>query len=369
MVTDKQRGSGRVGILLLLLASTGAQAQETVPVPDEPACSCWLEAELVTTLRDDDGRAGLSNPLVVERTAGGQYLVVPANRQAAVLLFDSLGAFVRLVGRPGEGPQEFRGVMAIQPGLADSVLILDAGAGRMAVLDPTLTVVRTTRIPVTSAWFGTTEVGDIVVQTAIPRGAAQDRIRVFDRAMTPVRSFMSGEPVGLRVPVESLRRRLTVSMDGHVAVAHNDRYAVELWTVSGQHLETLTRSPDWFQPAPISPAGSRQPPSPRLETPRIDAEGRIWTVSHVPDPEWEDALADVTDLYGRTAVGVREGAESSLLDSVVEVLDPESATLLASLRIDAHVVFISSDGFAASYRQDDLGQPYIDIWKFTLVPE
>ncbi len=351
---------------MLLLASAGVQAQETVSVPEEPACSCWLEAELVATLVDDDGRAGLSNPLVVERTAGGQYLVVPANRQGAVLLFDSLGTFVRPVGRPGDGPQEFRGVIAIQPGLGDSILIMDAGAGRIAVLDPRLRVARTARIPVFSAWFGTTEVGDIVVQTAIPRGAAQDRIRVFDTAMTPVRSFMPSDPVGPRAPVASLRRRLTVSMDGQLAVAHNDRYAVELWSLSGEHIKTLTRSPDWFQSATM-PADARQAPPPRLETPRIDAEGRIWTVAHVPDPAWEDALENVRDRSGRAAPGLREGAQSSLLDSVVEILDPETATLLASLRIDAHVVFISPDGFAASYRQDDLGQPYIDIWKFTLV--
>lgn len=354
-------------LLTLLVSAPGGQAQEILSVSDEPACSCWIEAELVTTLRDDDGRAGLSTPLVVERTPDGRYLVVPGNRQGAVLLFDASGTFERPVGRPGQGPQEFRNVIGIQPGLADSILVLDAGAGRLTVLDPSLTVARTIRVPDFSSSFGMTESGELVLQTAIPRGASQDRIRVLDRGMTPIRSFMSGAPIGPGAPVQSLRRRLTVSPDGRIAVAHNDRYVVELWNISGQHLKTLTRSPDWFQALHEGPSTSPQPPSPRLETPRIDAEGRIWTVSHVPDPEWENALGEARDLHGRTVLGSREGAQSILLDSVIEVIEPQTAMLLASLRIDAHVVFISPEGFAASYRQDDIGQPYLDVWKFELV--
>jgi hypothetical protein len=159
---------------------------------------------------------------------------------------------------------------------------------------------------------------------------------------------------------------MAVSKDGTVAVAHNDRYVVEIWNQAGQHLKTLSRDPDWFRLNAAMRGTLPEGPPTLLETPRVSAEGNVWTVSHVPDANWRAALGPVRDLFGGNAVGVTQENLSGFQDSVVEVLDPATGTLRGSLRVDARLTLISNDGFAAGYRQDRVGNPYIDIWRFRL---
>jgi hypothetical protein len=150
-----------------------------------------------------------------------------------------------------------------------------------------------------------------------------------------------------------LRRRMAVAADGLVAVSHWARYVVELWTVDGQHRSTVFRNPDWFV-REVSDA-----PGPRSvqEAPRIDADGRLWTVSHVPDPQWRESTSTIRDLRGGRTPGVSEGDLDGYLDSVVEVIDPNTGQLIASSRVDPRLTFVSNSGYAASYREGRTWQP------------
>jgi hypothetical protein len=356
-----------IAALLAQSASAwSAAAQATVVISEDVGCECRLDVERVTRLSDPDGRAGLSSPLVIERISEGRYLVVPATQQGTILLFNSSGRYERSIGRVGQGPGEFRAVVAIRTGLADSTVLMDGGNRRLAVLDPALAPSRTARVPVMSAWFGILEDGSVAILTGIPRaGSPQDRVHVFSPRMEPIRSFMSAGQVAFGDPAEPPRRRMSVSKDGVVVVGHHDQYVLEIWTAAGQHVATLQRDPDWFR---LNPAlRSDGDPSPRLETPRIGADGRIWTVSHVPDRYWRAALDTVRDMYGRRVMGVPEGAQNRSWDSVIELINPKTRVLLGSVRMDARVTLISDDGFAADYHQDEAGNPYIDVWRLTLV--
>ncbi|HEX6068991.1 MAG TPA: 6-bladed beta-propeller [Longimicrobiaceae bacterium] len=337
---------------------------------DQPGCACALRVEHVVTLSDVDGRAGLSRHLVIERVPGGHYLVVPVRRQDAVLVFDSAGRFLRNAGRSGAGPGEFASVQAIRRGRGDTTVVMDSGNGRLAYLDAELRTVRTANLPVLGGWFGVLGDGRVVVMTGfgMRRSEPLDRLRLLSPTLEPIRSFMQVGPSRPESDVADLRRRMAVSPDGIIALGHNNRYVVEIWDASGTHLRTLSRDPDWFAPpSPGRPGGGAAEPAPRLETPRFDGRGRLWTLSHVADANWRDALAPTKDVYGREVVTVRTGRQSDHLDTIVEVLDPKTGRLLAGLRIDAAVDLISDDGFAASYREDEVGQPSIDIWRFTLV--
>jgi hypothetical protein len=217
-----------------------------------------------------------------------------------------------------------------------------------------------------SAWFGVLGDGDVVILAGIPAaGFPQDRVHVLSPAMQPLRSFMPAAPITSAMTVETRRRRMSVGRDGLVAVAHNGQYVLELWTAAGLHMATLSRDPEWFRlDRTLRPEHG---PSPRFETPRVASDDRIWTVSHVPDPNWRDALGPVPDLYGRTVQGVPEGAQSRYWDSVIELIDSRAGVLLGSVHLDAQVVLISDDGFVAGYREDELGNPHIDVWRLTLV--
>jgi hypothetical protein len=359
----------RPALLLSALAwlPSAVVGQGAIEVPDTLACDCRLELNHVAALADPDGRAGLSEPLVVHRTAGGAYLVVPLSDQGALLAFDGAGGFIRRIGRSGQGPREFRGILAVSRGQGDSTLVLDALNSRLAVLDGELGIARMARLPVRGGWFGLVEGGPLLVLEGIPRvGGAHDRVRILDGELVEVGSFLR-QARSAADPVDALRRRMAVSRRGTVAVAHHDSYVVEIWNSSGEHRATLLRRPGWFPPGTEGEPDPRGAPPPRLETPAFHAEGGLlWTVAHVADPEWASALGPGLDLYRRPTTRVPEGSNDRYRDSVVELLDPERGLLLGSLRVDPQVTFISEDGFAASYRQDDAGNPLVDIWQFTL---
>jgi hypothetical protein len=163
-----------------------------------------------------------------------------------------------------------------------------------------------------------------------------------------------------------------VSRSGEIAVAHFNDYRIEVWDLSGTHLRTLEREAAWFPPGGEagSPSADRQArPNAGLWTPRFDEHGRLWTFARVADGDWADALETGPDPYGRPRMGVPQGSQSDLYDSMIEVLDPATGRLLASTRIDAALGFLLPGGYAASYREDDGGNPFIDIWRMEVVEE
>ncbi len=88
-------------------------------------------------------------------------------------------------------------------------------------------------------------------------------------------------------------------------------------------------------------------------------------MSYVSDREWEEALDTVRSIFGE-AIAVPEGGRNGYQDSVIEIIDLETHELLGSIRVDPYLRFISNDGYAASYRLDEVGRPFIDVWRFEL---
>lgn len=67
-----------------------------------------------------------------QRLANGSILVVE-NRDAEVRLYDPNGTHVRTIGRPGEGPGEFRWVDWAEPIRGDSIMVWDGQLRRVSV--------------------------------------------------------------------------------------------------------------------------------------------------------------------------------------------------------------------------------------------
>lgn len=342
--------------LAAVLVRPGA-AQEVVRVPDEPACPCELRVTRTGTLSDPDGRAGLARPLTVERAPDGHLLVVPLDRQGDLLQFGPDGVFVRRIGRPGRGPREFGAILGLAPGPADSTYVLDAGNRRLVVLGPDLELVRSRSLPVVGNGFGVTDDGSVVVLTALPRGGGvpRDRLTLLDRDLVPIRTFMPGVAPTFPAEIRAARRRIGVAQDGAIVVGHVDRYELEIWNVGGTHERTLVRSPSWF-PGELEPTdrGARDPagPAPHMDpAPRIGPDGRIWTVSWIAGDDGGEAPGEGSDDF----------------DAMIESVDPVAGRVIASTRLDEAVRLISNDGWAAAYREDGAGRPFIDVYRLEVV--
>jgi hypothetical protein len=94
--------------------------------------------------------------------------------------FDSTGAFVRSVGRHGEGPGEFNRIAALLRGLADTVFVWDQRLQRVSVFSPSGTHVRTVRRTSTEYPWAT------------PLGLFGDGTFVLDGRPTPPRAARLG---------------------------------------------------------------------------------------------------------------------------------------------------------------------------------
>jgi len=317
-----------------------------------------LTLERIARLSDSNGEAGLARPLLVQRASREGYLVVTLQRQGTLLLFEDNGGFARSVGTVGQGPQEFLGILAVEPGVADSIHVLDGGNHRMSVLTPSLTVARTMRLPVSgSSWFGVLRDGSTLMMSPIPRRGGE-RLHLLDASGALVRSFFYSPPVGPENAVSSLRRRMSVTSQGIIALSHADVPAVEIWDASGSENRTVQfEAFDRSQGEPLS----------IQERAWVDDNGKVWTVTHVADPNWAAALSSAPRRDGRDAARLLEENMDRLYDSVVRVVDLSSGLEEACLRVDQALTLFSSDGFAWSYREDAVGFPHIDVWRLSYI--
>jgi hypothetical protein len=346
------------GSAIALLSASSLGGQEIVRIGDAPACDCEIRIEHVVTLADLDGRAGLASPLTLTRLPDGRFLVVTSIDQTSILLFDATGRFVRRAGRRGGGPDEFGGILAIRSGPADSIHVLDAMNARYAVIGPDLQVARTVRLETRGGQFEILDDGSTVMLGPVRRAPPLERLHVLDANGTRVRSFMPQPDAAM----PAAHRRFTATRSGTIAVSHGRDYVIEIWDAAGQHRKTVFRDAPWFPP--FSPDGPR---GPTQKAPQFDPEGRLWTLNEVADPNAPAALAPRLPPNTPGLTRLPPPPMNELYDSVLEVLDLESGTLLATKRVEESILTLLPGGFAASYREDATGNPFIDVWRLTLI--
>jgi hypothetical protein len=132
MMVDREL---QIGPLLLAGLIVGAappvHAQDTAPRQ-------WT-GEPVVQAGELDGPGALGPVFHVERGRGGE-LFVSQHTLQIISVFDGNGRFVRTLGRPGDGPGEFRGLGRIGR-MADTLWAIDHG--RLHLWDSELRLVRT----------------------------------------------------------------------------------------------------------------------------------------------------------------------------------------------------------------------------------
>lgn len=121
-------------VALTLLCGGCARAQDTAAaLPDaaERRASA-IPVREVARSRDDSLFSQITSIAVDSRG----YVYVGDWMAARVAVLDSTGALVRVVGRKGLGPGEFRSIRGVQVLPDDSLMVFDPGAGRLSVFAP-----------------------------------------------------------------------------------------------------------------------------------------------------------------------------------------------------------------------------------------
>lgn len=327
---------------LFMAVPTGVFGQDFMQtITGSPSCgACRIEQHLLATLEDTTyGPGAFVRGASVHVNRDSTFLMIAGSGLPPSELFvvTRVGSITRRIGRGGEGPGEYRLPMYIAES-ADSYMIFDVQLGRITHLDRgTLRVQRT--VPVPGSIAGTQPAvfpdgayvffGDVATRESV--GQSLHFVGPDGRLL---RSFGP--------PPRDGRPTLTTSGDSAVWVGYDD-YRIELWHREGRLVKTVRREADWVQPDATRTPGRRFT---GLSQVREDDQGRIWT--HTVVRVW-DAQAMRGDPQGS--------------ESIIEVLDLASLSVLATLRIRKRVFPTEGEGvvFSAN-RESASGAALIDVW-------
>jgi hypothetical protein len=339
-----------LSVLPLAWATTAARAQTT------------LRTKKVV-LGDSDG-PGLIGPIVtVARVAPLGYFVSYDANDAEILVFDSLGTFVRTVGRRGSGPGEYQFIRWLRSD-GSNLYVFDGRLLRQTVLTADLHVARTTPLP--GHLLGDAEpLGDSLTAVNSFVGtvaAAGLLVHVFGATGSVVKSIAE-DSAGYRADMSrNAWRPLARARDGEIWIARRGWYRIEKWNVeSGRNTLILVNDVPWFPPHVVpSQTSALTKPTPLIEDIYEDQSGRLWILITVADPNWRRAA-------GPTREGVVTVADrNKFFDSVVEIIDPSTGTLLASRRVPEYLTQFISGGQAISYEEATSGAGRVLVWQLRL---
>jgi hypothetical protein len=230
------------------------------------------------------------------------------------------------LGRAGEGPGEFRFITRIER-TGPRVHAYDARLARLTTFDlASGELVGTVRLP---NHFSVLPLGDSLFvlsgDTRTPEGAGLP-LHVYSRAGERVRSFGTDRPLPATASSWLVSRRLAPAGAGEFWAARANEFRIERWNARGELRRVLTAERSAFQPwQEVRNRTRDEPPRANLTDIATDAQGLLWVLYHVPNPDWRRALS-----ADNTSHGVPELIPGRrYLDAVLEIIDPVNGRLLA----------------------------------------
>jgi hypothetical protein len=95
-----------------------------------------------------------------------------------------------------------------------------------------------------------------------------------------------------------------------------------------------------------------------------DSLGRVWIVAATADPKWASALEEMRRSDGRPAQRVAD--YHRYYDTVLQVIDPRSGSLIASQRFDPYLTLVLDAAHLAGDVEDEGGVPRVRVWRMQL---
>lgn len=320
-----------------------AQSRERVRatvVPDEIMCrSCEIVIDSQVVLRarpgDPDGL-----PTQVRQDSNGRYWVF--RRDQLPTLFSAKGERLQVIGRRGRGPGEYVEAYDMLSVVGDSVVVLDGNGRRATVLDPALRPTRFVQLPfeihgaAVVAWPDTV-VGSGIVQTASEFGWPLHRVSFRPQTAVVGKSFGPGD--GDMPPDGSMRSWHWVAPTSEGTIWTAWAYAFDLteWRTDGSIQRALVRRPTWFtEVSSVGLGNPTTPPPPLIASIQQDSGGLLWVVARVPAATWRNAWPNLAP--GTREVLGRQLARELLYSTIIEVIDPATARVVARRSVDRYAV-------------------------------
>jgi hypothetical protein len=205
-----------------------------------------------------------------------------------------------------------------------------------------------------------------VYGTAQPSGGTGPPLHFLPREFRPVSksfgSIQGGDPTA--IPNHG-RMVMAPSRDRGFWTADVREYRLVRWDSSGTARLVLRRNPDWWVVPERPRAGDTSAVAPDIGIRRIfeDPNGRIWVLSLVPGARWREGWGPRRPDGAYDITGMRFDL---LYDTIIDVINPETARLITSMRTPGYIVdFVSADEILFT-TEDDSGIPRAVVRKIRL---
>lgn len=341
-------------LLLMPFLATNAVPSAAQHIPDDPTCPrCTIDVTIDARLEDPGGDRAFVPPVSVSVDSDGRMWVWGA---APILIYEEDGAFVRTLGRAGQGPGEFSSRIRAALPVGDSMAVFEAG-GRVTVFGPDFEVVRTTALPFGPNLALGSSVSLLrwptrVLFNARQNAAARPPLHLADlSAATPRLHSSFGDHDAPRVSSSFLSRRLGAANRGSAWVADWMDYRLDRIDAEGRVLQSLTRSPDWF-PEYVGPVliDDRTGPSPYIDAVVEDAAGRLWIAMRIAATGWRQILDDARAACPTDFCPPPE----AIYQTVIDVIDPAAMRVVTRSHLDWRIIDALPDGRFVAYAEEAL---------------
>ena len=353
-----------LGYAWVILMPGMLSAQVASEIGGEVQCpACTIKLEHLVTLGENDGKGSMPGfPLEVKQDSRSRIYVLLA-MPSEPLVFTITGEFLGAIkAKPSDGDGfQWPSRMSVLPG--DSLVFFDPRAQKAFFVSPDHHVLNGFPLPnidlMSAKWVGGSDwIVSGAVSTPSRVGLPLHFLEHTPSGMEFGLSFGSDQGELLPGQTYLLSRAIAAGPGSSFWTGRTYEYVLELWTIGGEKAKELRRSPQWFPGVTRAyPPPPNNEPKPFLRSIWHDPAGLLWCFLWIPRPDWS------------AVSNKRLGGEidwNGLYRTVIEVIDPEAARIVASHYWDGTVLRMLDDGVLAALRQSPEGKYFVDIWQVTL---
>lgn len=345
-------------------------AQDTLRISGTPECSdCRIQITRVATLGDrSDSVSVYDRDLLMVVQHLDQFIVTPMADFRTVGLYGGDGKLRAPFAPMGSGPGEIQLAYEVRPMRGDSILVVDRALRRLSIFAPDHSFSRAITPELIGEGVLPLPNGNFVVHAhrATPSDAG-----MFIHILDPQGALLSspGAAEYWQEGTGDTKRLLAPARDGGFWVGRINKYVIEKRAPDGTLEFVLKREAAWFTPWNRRPAlfGDVERPVTRIDAIREDSMGRLWILAFVPEQGWEPSRSPAADEEHIERPFPRDSERMQWEDTMIEVLDPSSQTVVAHSRHRGILHgYLASTDLYATRREDPDGYQVVDVWRLAL---
>ena len=329
-------------------------------------CDDCIEFAHVTQLGSDQlGPGFLIDTGTLEnvvRDGQGNYWV---GQERQIKVFDADGAFLRAVGRGGDGPMEFGRAAPMHADASGRVHVFDTDNLRISLIDEAFTLVEEKKLPTRVSAKAPLNDGDrYVVQASTEEPGRTGRpLHIIDGSGI-LKLFGEKEP-DEGFSLGSIDLRLAGGPEGRVFAAHPVKYMIEAWSQEGTRVGALRGEPQLN----TEEASLQEPPSPDNPPPsgifdiHADSDGLLWLSLLILRPDWLQHI--MWEPSGGVSSEVPPDIITRIYQPRLDVIDLATCTLVAS-QLHDQLLILLEDRTVVGYGFTELGANTLDVLRMRL---